>query len=99
MMAVVEKKVDKNMRVSYLFECPGCGCHHSFVTSSGEYPSPEWWYNESRNTPTFKPSLLVKFVDENGDQQCHSFVENGKIRFLNDCAHELAGKTVDMIEI
>jgi hypothetical protein len=27
---------------------------------------------------------------------CHVFVENGKIRFLDDCTHELAGKTVDI---
>lgn len=29
---------------------------------------------------------------------CHSFVKNGKIQYLNDCTHELAGKTIDMIE-
>lgn len=28
---------------------------------------------------------------------CHSFIENGQIRFLNDCSHELAGETVDMV--
>lgn len=27
---------------------------------------------------------------------CHSFVENGQIRFLNDCTHELAGQTVPL---
>lgn len=26
--------------------------------------------------------------------RCHSFVENGHIRFLNDCTHELANQTV-----
>lgn len=30
------------------------------------------------------------------DMVCHVFVENGKIRFLDDCTHELAGKTVDI---
>ncbi|WP_281681813.1 DUF6527 family protein [Zunongwangia profunda] len=30
------------------------------------------------------------------NEVCHSFVTNGKIRFLNDCTHELAGKTVDL---
>ncbi len=28
--------------------------------------------------------------------QCHSFVRDGKIQFLSDCSHELAGQTVDM---
>lgn len=27
-------------------------------------------------------------------QRCHSFVEDGNIRFLSDCSHELAGQTV-----
>jgi hypothetical protein len=31
--------------------------------------------------------------------RCHSFVRNGKIQYLNDCTHELAGKTVDMEKI
>src|SRR5574337_596906 len=30
---------------------------------------------------------------------CHSFVRDGKIQFLNDCTHELAGKTVALPEI
>jgi hypothetical protein len=28
--------------------------------------------------------------------RCHIFVRDGKIQFLNDCTHELAGKTVPM---
>lgn len=27
---------------------------------------------------------------------CHSFVRDGKIQFLNDCSHHLAGHTVDL---
>jgi hypothetical protein len=27
---------------------------------------------------------------------CHSFVTDGKIQFLSDCSHELAGQTVDL---
>lgn len=27
---------------------------------------------------------------------CHSFVTDGQIQFLNDCTHELAGKTVPL---
>lgn len=29
---------------------------------------------------------------------CHSFVTDGRIRFLNDCTHALAGQTVDLPE-
>ena len=28
--------------------------------------------------------------------RCHSFVNDGKIQFLADCTHALAGKTVDL---
>jgi hypothetical protein len=28
--------------------------------------------------------------------RCHSFVKDGKIRFLEDCSHALAGQTVDL---
>src|SRR5579871_2708213 len=31
---------------------------------------------------------------ENAPQRCHSFVTDGRIQFLNDCSHALAGKTV-----
>lgn len=30
--------------------------------------------------------------------RCHSFVRDGKIQYLSDCTHELAGQTVDMRE-
>ena len=29
---------------------------------------------------------------------CHSFVTDGKIQYLNDCTHELAGQTVEMVD-
>lgn len=28
--------------------------------------------------------------------QCHSFVTDGRIQFLSDCTHALAGQTVDL---
>lgn len=31
-----------------------------------------------------------------GCQRCHSFVTDGQIRFLSDCSHSLAGKTVPL---
>lgn len=30
------------------------------------------------------------------DTVCHSLIENGMIRFLGDCTHEFAGKTIPM---
>lgn len=33
------------------------------------------------------------------NMRCHSFITDGQIQFLSDCAHELAGKTVPMVDI
>jgi hypothetical protein len=30
---------------------------------------------------------------------CHSYVSEGKIQYLNDCTHSLAGKTVELPEM
>lgn len=32
-------------------------------------------------------------------QVCHSYVTNGRIQYLGDCTHELAGQTVDLPEL
>jgi hypothetical protein len=29
---------------------------------------------------------------------CHSFIRDGKIQYLSDCSHELAGQTVELEE-
>jgi len=29
-------------------------------------------------------------------KRCHSFVTDGRIQFLSDCTHEMAGQTVDL---
>jgi hypothetical protein len=31
--------------------------------------------------------------------RCHSFVEAGRIRFLNDCWHDLKNQTVDLPDL
>lgn len=38
------------------------------------------------------PQKVVPYV-------CHSFINAGRIQFLGDCTHELAGQTVDLLEI
>lgn len=64
--------------------CPGCKCLHKFDA--------RWTWNGDTERPTFTPSFLSH---ESGDvPRCHSFVTDGVIRFLADCTHELAGKSV-----
>lgn len=70
----------------HMFQCPGCGYHHSFNNS--------WSYNGDPVKPTVHPSLLVNKDDPR--TRCHSFITDGKIQFLNDCFHDLKGQTVDL---
>lgn len=75
----------------YAFHCPGCEYGHHFeVGGSG------WTWNGSLDRPTFSPSLLVYGARDGSTPRCHSFVRDGKIEFLSDCTHKLAGQTVEL---
>jgi hypothetical protein len=71
----------------YAFHCPGCHYGHHISV-------PRWTWNGSLDSPTVMPSLLVNGSD--AASRCHSFVKDGRIQFLSDCFHSLAGQTVDL---
>lgn len=81
----------------YFFFCPGCGYAHWFSTSgrSPSFPSkttgPIWQFNGDFEKPTVRASILVQ-----GQYRCHSFVTDGKIQYLSDCSHSLAGQTKEI---
>lgn len=95
------------------FECPGCKMMHGINVGVG--PGPRWDWNGSADHPTFTPSILVTGVEMVTDEErerlmagekveprplrCHSFVTDGRIQFLSDCTHALAGSTVPLPEI
>lgn len=90
------------------FHCPGCDYLHVLPTGPGT--GARWGYNGNPAAPTFTPSVLVRTGKaylpsapewEEGDPPlvCHSFVSNGRIQFLDDSTHHLAGQTVDLPEI
>ncbi|WPY93145.1 DUF6527 family protein [Limimaricola variabilis] len=80
------------------FMCPGCGTMH-VVTIDGDRP-PHWDWNGDADAPTFQPSVLVTMPDPDRPgvnlSICHSFVRDGRIQFLGDSTHALAGQTVDL---
>lgn len=86
------------------FWCPGCRGAHRIQHGAGQ--GPRWGWNGDVERPTFTPSVLVRtgravdplFVPEEGDppEVCHTFVTDGRIQFLGDCTHALAGQTVDL---
>lgn len=69
----------------HVFRCPACCCNH--------FADDRWKFNGDYERPTFTPSLLIQYADQ---KICHSFVTDGKIQYLSDCTHELAGQTVEI---
>lgn len=43
--------------------------------------------------------IINEFFDKQPPHVCHSFVTDGKIRFLSDCTHDLADQTVPMEDL
>jgi hypothetical protein len=75
-----------------MFRCPGCD--HPHLVRVGDGDGPRWEWNGSGDAPTFTPSILVNKHHNPGAPTCHSFVTDGRIKFLDDCTHHLAGQTV-----
>ena len=96
-------KVELRPNGDCCFICPGCGQYHRIPTrqDNGEGKQhPVWDFNGDVDKPTFSPSLLVRGShDEGGRFVCHSFIREGRIEFLGDCVHELAGKTVELPDL
>lgn len=65
-----------------LFWCGACGTPHWF--------DGRWAWNGDRVRPTVRPSIHVPVGP------CHLFVEGGRLVYLPDCGHALAGKVVPM---
>lgn len=98
-------QIDNDSKIiGYGFECPGCKSWHVLSLKPAK---PGWTFSGTVENPTLSPSILQKTNDPSAktyqknamSSVCHSFVENGKIRFLDDCTHELKGKTVDLPDI
>jgi len=75
-----------------LLHCPGPHPNRRILVGPGG-----WTWNKKVNKPTLRPSILT----EGGEAhiRCHSYVTNGKIKFLTDCEHELAGQSLDLLDV
>lgn len=98
---ILSKKeyVDKNGALlghcGYWFWCPGCEQAHRYAVGTGE--GPRWTFNGDMDKPTFTPSLGLNM--SRPESRCHLFVTDGRIQFLPDSYHKLAGQTVDMVPV
>lgn len=81
----------------YVFHCPGCEYgHHAAVNGNKFENGAGWQWNGSLDAPTLMPSLLINKEAHPPSPRCHSFIKDGKIQFLADCTHKLAGQTVEI---
>jgi hypothetical protein len=78
----------------WMFRCPGCELDP--LDSGLHCPTTGWTFNGDMERPTFGPSILVRWKAPEGEKVCHSYVRDGRIEFLGDCTHALAGQTVDL---
>lgn len=79
-----------------LWHCPGCKGGHG-VPVNGHRTGRNWEWNGSLDSPTLMPSVLVNVGGLNPTEPiCHVYISDGKIQFLGDCTHELAGQTVEI---
>jgi len=74
----------------FLFWCIGCGYMHHIDRK-------RWKFNGDVVRPTVSPSLLVNARKAGESPRCHIFIREGRIQYLADCTHSLAGQTVEMI--
>lgn len=93
---------EENGNKGLLFWCEGCNTNHRvYISGTGV---PIWTFNGDYDKPTIRASVLVRGhlgKDKNDNDNygvCHSFVTDGKIQYLNDCTHNLKGKTIELTE-
>lgn len=109
-MKVVKEVAKTGAHYGWRFFCPGCQENHVVGTGWGFNGN----HNRPTFTPSIKVTgtrltvsgkeamaLIAQGVKKlpHVDTVCHSFVIDGKIQFLGDCTHELAGQTVELPEM
>ena len=82
------------------------------VETPNGYTGAKWSFNNDPVAPTFSPSVLVRYSRPKGytnenpapvgwkgetvNTVCHYFITDGKIQYLGDCTHSLAGQTLEL---
>ena len=109
-MPRIESLDDKHV----VFQCPGCGAEHCLPIVGPKAWAFNGDMNRPTLLPSILArGLKVKLgpdgkwngeweKDDDGEplpSVCHSFVTDGRIQFLTDSNHPLAGKTVDLPEV
>ena len=94
-----------------LFHCPGCETNHGIPvdgsrgwTWNRDVEKPTVTPSIAVHLTLYGPDKLAfskydgPFPCEKAKGLCHSYVTDGRIQFLGDCTHALAGQTIDLPE-
>ena len=111
---IVARKWTDGSREALRFHCPGCNDEHQVNVSppgwtwngSIEKPTitPSVLVQSGHFAPSHDGPCWCSYKERTGEEpdfkckQCHSFVTDGRIQFLSDCSHALAGQTVNLPE-
>lgn len=112
-MAKAKKWDNGNEDKGAVILCPACNCYHYFNKGwkfNEDYDRPTFspsmiWKGQTYPSGGVCPTdeedarLMAGEILEMTPLVCHSFVREGKIQFLTDCTHTMAGKTVDLPEV
>lgn len=95
------------------FKCPGCGDQHTVPVPP--HPRAWQWNGSVDTPTLHPSLSVKSGHYVSGHKKgdpcwcgteygfncyiCHSFIKDGRIQFLGDCTHALAGKTVNLTEI
>lgn len=85
-----ESRKQDGTHYAWLFYCLGCKTSHVVPTGDAR----GWGFNDDLEKPTFTPSILL--YEDKYTPRCHSFVTDGRIQYLADSTHAMAGQTVDL---
>jgi hypothetical protein len=106
------KAAPNDAKTEFVIFCPACKIGHMFRvppwTFNGDIEKPTFGGSMLVRHTKLLPEAEV-MIDRgesppNGvyphvDIVCHSFVTDGMIKFLDDCTHELKGKTVPLPDL
>ncbi len=86
--------------------CPACKELHEIAVDRPFRNGARWTWDGNGAAPSFSPSMNIRVGPYPQSSKkaghvdvCHYFVRAGRIEYLGDCTHVMAGQTVDMPDL
>jgi len=109
----LQRNVDTGEITGYTFYCSGCSLNHNIGTGwtfnyNLDCPSftPSVLVRSGHYNEGHRGNCWCTFYKEHPEREvgfrcyrCHSYITEGKIHYLSDCSHALAGTIVEMSEV